>query len=150
MKILNCYAGIGGNRKLWGNEHQVTAVEYDRNIASIYKDNFPDDEVVIADAHQYLINNFQKFDMVWCSPPCPSHSILRRMNKQIVYPDMNLYAEIILLKKWYDGLFVVENVLPYYEPLIKPDVVLHRHAIWCNFRITQKDFRQLETCKKRV
>jgi len=29
MKILNLYAGIGGNRKLWGDQHQVTAVEYD-------------------------------------------------------------------------------------------------------------------------
>ena len=27
MKILNLYSGIGGNRKLWGDEHEVTAVE---------------------------------------------------------------------------------------------------------------------------
>ena len=27
MRILNLYAGIGGNRKLWGEEHEVTAVE---------------------------------------------------------------------------------------------------------------------------
>ena len=27
LKILNLYAGIGGNRKLWGNEHDITAVE---------------------------------------------------------------------------------------------------------------------------
>ena len=27
MKILNLYAGIGGNRKLWGDEHEVVAVE---------------------------------------------------------------------------------------------------------------------------
>lgn len=27
MKILNLYAGIGGNRKLWGDDHEVTVVE---------------------------------------------------------------------------------------------------------------------------
>lgn len=35
MKILNLYAGIGGNRKLWGNEHEITAVELDPDIAAI-------------------------------------------------------------------------------------------------------------------
>lgn len=25
MKILNLYSGIGGNRKLWGNSHSITA-----------------------------------------------------------------------------------------------------------------------------
>jgi len=25
MKILNLYAGIGGNRKLWGNDHEITS-----------------------------------------------------------------------------------------------------------------------------
>jgi DNA (cytosine-5)-methyltransferase 1 len=27
MRILNLYAGIGGNRKLWGDDHEITAVE---------------------------------------------------------------------------------------------------------------------------
>ena len=55
MKILNLYAGIGGNRKLWGNEHEITAVELDKDIAAIYKDFFPTDKVIVADAHPYLI-----------------------------------------------------------------------------------------------
>ena len=147
-KILNCYAGIGGNRKLWGDEYEITAVEYDANIAKIYQDNFPNDKVVIGDAHQYLLDHFKEFDIIWCSPPCPTHSRLRTMNKVIVYPDMNLYAEIILLQKWFRGLWIIENVIPYYEPLIKPNLILHRHAIWCNFRIEQKEFEKLETCKK--
>lgn len=54
MKILNLYAGIGGNRKLWGSRHQVTAVEKNEEIASIYKDMFPCDQVVVGDAHEYL------------------------------------------------------------------------------------------------
>ena len=41
MEILNLYAGIGGNRKLWGDDHEITAVEYKQEIADIYKDFFP-------------------------------------------------------------------------------------------------------------
>ena len=37
MKILNLYAGIGGNRTLWGDKHEVTAVEINAEIAGIYK-----------------------------------------------------------------------------------------------------------------
>jgi DNA (cytosine-5)-methyltransferase 1 len=43
MKILNLYAGIGGNRKLWtpnGDEHEITAVENVKEIADIYKQFF--------------------------------------------------------------------------------------------------------------
>lgn len=147
-KILNLYAGIGGNRKLWGDEYDVTAVEYDQNIAKVYQDNFQNDTVIVGDAHQYLLDNFKNFDIIWASPPCPTHSRLRTMNKVIVYPDMALYQEIILLQKWFKGLWIVENVIPYYEPLIKPNLILHRHAIWCNFKIEQKEFEKLETCKK--
>jgi hypothetical protein len=31
MKILNLYAGIGGNRKLWGDEHEIVAVENNKD-----------------------------------------------------------------------------------------------------------------------
>ena len=50
MKILNLYAGIGGNRKLWGGV-DVTAVEINPDIAAIYQDLFPDDTIIIDDAH---------------------------------------------------------------------------------------------------
>lgn len=59
MKILNLYAGIGGNRKLWGDSHEITAVEIDPEIAKIYHDFFPQDKVIVADAHQYLLDHFQ-------------------------------------------------------------------------------------------
>lgn len=51
MKILNLYAGIGGNRKLWGDEHEITAVEINPEIAEIYKNLYPQDTVIIGDAH---------------------------------------------------------------------------------------------------
>lgn len=136
MKILNLYAGIGGNRKLWGDEHEVTAVEYKPEIAKIYQGFFPNDTVIVGDAHQYLLEHFKEFDFIWSSPPCPTHSRIRTMQKVIVYPDMALYQEIILLKHFFKGRFVVENVIGYYEPLILPTATLERHYFWTNFPLT--------------
>lgn len=152
MKILNLYAGIGGNRKLWGEDNEVTAIEYDENIAKIYKENFPNDNVIVADAHQYLLEHFREFDFIWASPPCPTHSKVRKtlaikkkkdgtiyeQNKP-VYPDMRLYQEILLLDGYFDGYYCVENVIPWYEPLIEPQK-LGRHCFWSNFKIPNKKF----------
>lgn len=148
IKILNLYAGIGGNRKKWvWNNIDVTAVEINPKIAKIYQDNFPEDKVIVTDAHKYLLEHFKEFDFIWSSPPCPTHSKLRTLQNKIVYPDMNLYQEIILLKKWFNGKYVIENVNPYYKPLIRPTAILHRHCFWSNFRIPQKEFKKLKTCK---
>ena len=145
MKILNLYAGIGGNRKLWGNEHEITAVEYDLQVATVYADLFPSDTVIVADAHQYLLKHFDEFDFIWSSPPCPSHSRLRKhvsMNNgsKAIYPDMKLYEEILLLQHYFKGEWVIENVRPYYEYLIEPTVVLGRHPYWMNFHVEPKEF----------
>jgi len=115
MKILNLYAGIGGNRKLWGDEHEITAVENNKEIAKIYQHFFPNDKMVIADAHQYLLEHFEEFDFIWSSPPCPSHSHIRKelaveakkQNKPI-FPDMKLYEEILLLQGYFKGKWVVD------------------------------------------
>jgi DNA (cytosine-5)-methyltransferase 1 len=151
MKILNLYAGIGGNRKLWGEKHEITAVEYDKNIAAIYKDLYPNDNVIVADAHDYLLQNFKNYDFIWSSPPCPSHSSFRQnigvryRNVKPIYPDMKLYEEIIFLQYNFDKLWVVENVVPYYKPLIQA-TKLQRHMFWSNFDI--KDIK-IETDKIR-
>ena len=68
FKVLNLYAGIGGNRKLW-EDVEVTAVEYDEKIADIYKDFFPNDTVIVSDAHDYLKKHYSEFDFIWASPP---------------------------------------------------------------------------------
>ena len=145
LKVLNLYAGIGGNRKLWTNV-DVTAIEYDEKIASIYQDNFPDDRVIVTDAHQYLLENFDKFDFIWSSPPCPSHSRFRLLwksdgkdtnkytGKSMKFPDMKLYEEIIFLDHFFNGLFCVENVISYYKPLIQP-YEINNHYYWSNFTI---------------
>lgn len=140
MKILNLYAGIGGNRKLWGDEHQVTAIEYDESIVKVYKDLFPKDEVIVTDAHQYLLDHYQEFDFIWSSPPCPSHSKARfglgvgSGKVKGIYPDMKLYQEIIFLQTHFKGKYCVENVMAYYKPLIEPQKV-GRHWYWTNFEI---------------
>ena len=140
MKILNLYAGIGGNRKLWGDDHDITAVELNPDIARIYQDFFPNDTVVVGDAHQYLIDHYKGYDFIWSSPPCPSHSRVRTMgvyaeNVEAIYPEMSLYQEIILLKYFAKGDWVIENVRPYYQPLIDATIELHRHLFWCNFPV---------------
>lgn len=133
MKILNLYAGIGGNRKLWGDEHNITAVEINPNIAKIYQDLYPYDTVIVGDAHEYLRQHFRTFDFIWASPPCPTHSVLqmtRYYDEKLKYPDMTLYQEIILLKHFFKGKWVIENVKPYYKPLIEPSFIVNRHLFW--------------------
>ena len=139
MKVLNLYAGIGGNRKLW-KDCEVTAVEWDKETAKVYQDYFPDDNVIVGDAHKYLIDHFSEFDFIWSSPPCPTHSILNTVNnglgRKLKYPDMSLYQEIIFLNNWFKGKYCVENVKPYYTPLIPPSKILHRHLYWTNFKLS--------------
>lgn len=144
MKILNLYAGIGGNRKLWGDEHDITAVELDPAIAAVYQELYPNDTVIVADAHQYLLEHYKEFDFIWSSPPCPTHSrtnLFLNPKGYIRYPDMKLYEEILFLKQFkYEGWWLVENVKPYYTPLVQPTAVIHRHLFWSNFNIEGKDF----------
>lgn len=139
MKILNLYACLGGNRYKWGDEHEVTAIELDEDLAAMYKKRFPKDIVIITDAHKYLLENFQNFDFIWSSPPCPSHSRIRFMNSynnKIIpqYPDMKLYEEIIFLNKYFKGKYCVENVIPFYTPLIAGKQ-RGRHIYWTNFAL---------------
>jgi len=143
IKVLNLYAGVGGNRKLWENV-EVTAIEYDENIAATYKHFFPNDEVIVCDAHKYLVEHYKEFDFIWASPPCQSHSRIRFMNQtqnKPIYPDMKLYQEILFLKHYFKGLWVVENVKGFYEPLIVPQTI-GSHYYWSNYKIPVKIERE--------
>ena len=139
-KVLNLYAGIGGNRKRW-EDVDVTAVELDDRRVECYRDHFPEDCVVEADAHKYLLDHYDEYDFIWASPPCPTHSEMRKIFHQDdnpKYPDMRLYQEILFLKHTFTGDWVVENVVPYYEPLINADK-RGRHLFWSNFYIPEID-----------
>jgi DNA (cytosine-5)-methyltransferase 1 len=145
-KILNLYACLGGNRYKWdevaeeaGIDMEVTAVELDEELARLYQERFPNDIVVVADAHQYLLDHYQEFDFIWTSPPCPTHSRARYWGfgangKNPIYPDMKLYQEIIFLEHHFKSKYVVENVIPYYEPMLNP-VKRGRHLYWTNLKL---------------
>mgnify|MGYP003656941073 CR=1 FL=1 len=140
MKILNLYACLGGNRYKWNEvkeDIEVTAIELDRELAQLYKERFPNDKVIVTDAHQYLLDHYKEYDFIWSSPPCPTHSrsrFARRESTEAKYPDLKLYQEIIFLNKWFKGKYIVENVIPYYEPLI-PAHKRGRHLYWSNFNL---------------
>jgi len=140
MKILNLYACLGGNRYKWNevkDDIQVTAVEYDPELAKLYQERFPNDTVIVADAHQYLLEHYKYFDFIWSSPPCPTHSRIQhsmKTTRKMQYPDMKLYQEIIFLNTFFEGKYCVENVIPYYTPLI-PAKERGRHLYWTNFNL---------------
>lgn len=139
MKVLNLYAGLGGNRKLW-QDVEVTAVENNEEIAAIYKEYFPNDTVIVGDAHQYLLDHHHEFGFIWTSRPCQTHSRARMWASAggrypAKYPDMTLYQEIIFMQHFVKCKWVAENVKPYYKPLIAPTAEIGRHLFWSNFHI---------------
>ena len=157
-KVLNLYACLGGNRYKWnevakqaGIDMEVTAVELDPEAARLYQERFPNDIVIVADAHQYLLDHYKEFDFIWSSPPCPSHSRARYWahgQNLPEYPNMMLYQEIIFLQHHFKGQYVVENVIPYYQPLIVAQK-RGRHLYWCNFNlpgnINDRQFKLTQT-----
>lgn len=140
VNILNLYAGIGGNRQRW--QGNVTAVESNAEIAAIYGDMYPDDTVIVADAHQFLLDNFKNYDFIWSSPPCTTHSNARRPHVQTnkiaaVFPAAELWQEVMLLKHFAKCAWVVENVKAYYKPPVPPSFSIQRHNFWSNFEVQQ-------------
>ena len=57
-----------------------------------------------------------------------------RENTKPYYSDMKLYEEILFLDNFFDGKYCVENVIPYYEPLIAAKK-RGRHLYWTNFNL---------------
>lgn len=143
FRVLNLCAGVGGNRKDW-EDCQVTAVENDEKIAKVYQKLFPNDAVIIGDSYEYLKDNYQNFDFVWISPPCQKHSKMMKATRHKVadYPDFKLYEVIVFLQHFFKGKWVVENIKPYYEPLIKPTAEIGRHLFWSNFPIDNIEVKQ--------
>ncbi len=147
MRILNLYSGIGGNRALWGGEHQITSVEFDPIISDVYAKVYPMDTTINGDALEYTQRHYTEFDFIWASPPCPSHGQYRHNVGVIgkgfdpVIPDMTpIYGLVTFLQTYFSGSWVVENVVPYYKPLIQPRFELHRHLFWSNFDVPQRSF----------
>ena len=163
FKVLNNYAGIGGNRKKWPKtitrNGKIEAVEINPVVAKIYQDLFPTDKVIVEDAADYLAKHYDEYDFIWASRPCQSHSFLNYVNNIALrhrhnrkLPDMGLYSEIIFLQTFFHGKWVVENVRPYYKPLIQPSFYMGRHYFWSNkFLLTEniKKFKNFENINKK-
>lgn len=145
MKILVGCAGIGGESELWDDlTNEITHVEIDPKIGRIISERKPNRKIIIGDAYEYLLSNFSNFDFIWFSPPCQSNSRMIRSgkNRKPRFPDLKLYELKIFLDYNFKGKYCVENVIPYYEPLIKPTVKLGRHLFWANFNISNFELKQ--------
>lgn len=150
MRILNLYAGIGGNAKLWRQTAKqynqdifITHVEINPLLCKELRLLFPDDVVLNIDANDYLEYLAQNdmlndYDIIWSSPPCQTHSRMNRINSKKYhkssYIDPSYIQQIILLKYNYDGCYFVENVSPYYGVLFD-GVQIGRHIIWSNIDV---------------
>ena len=140
MKILILCAGIGGESELWDDlKNKITHVEIDPKIAQVIKDRKPNRTMVIGDAFQYLLENSRQFDFIWMSPPCQGNSKMIRSgkNRKPRFPDLRLYEVKIFLDFNFKGKYVIENVIPYYNPVIKPTAKIGRHLFWANFNIDE-------------
>lgn len=151
-KGLILFAGCGGFR--YGVRGfpgwEWTAVELDPNIAKIYADNFPVDNLIVGDAMEYLRDHAHEFDFIQASPPCQTHSrqryglgVCSQNPKQCLrheFCDPMLWQSIIFMAthprlkpgvKW-----LIENVNPYYAHLVKfaPQyrAKCGRHYVWTN------------------
>ena len=152
MKILNLYAGIGGNRAQWGDEHEITAVEFDEKIAAAYQQLWPNDQVIVGDAHQYLIDHHDEFDFIWSSPPCQTHTRMQLLRVKGYgdapkYPSGVLFEEIVFLANWATTPYVIENVIPYYKQHIPGYQKIARHLYWASFEIPKYDDHSQENLR---
>lgn len=135
IRVLNAYAGIGGNRHLWPAHWAVTAVEWDPKVAAEYSRRYPADTVIVGDAHAAVMETAGDYDAVWSSPPCPTHSRLALVNVSRhgipLAPDPRLWLEVEHLSSSKIA-YVVENVHTYYVPPVAPDLVSARHYYWAS------------------
>jgi len=154
MNVLNGYAGLGGNAKYW-QDCNVVAVEKDSKIAGVYKTNNAKHKVIIGDVIDHLLNNYQDYDFIWLSPPCQANTRMIRSgrNRKPRLPSLELYELKIFLDYNFDGKYVIENVIPYYDPPIHPTAKIGRHLFWSNFDISDfkmehpKNFINIGTAK---
>jgi len=156
-EVLNAWAGIGANTHNWNRDkYNITHIEINEEIAEANTELHPNDTVIQTDAKQFLVENYQDFDYIWASPPCPSHSSIAKAGAKngqynAKIPDMNLYGVIIFLDEYFEGDWTVENVQPFYERLdkqerekaeakqtvIPPAQKTSRHLFWSSHEISE-------------
>jgi DNA (cytosine-5)-methyltransferase 1 len=134
--LYNGCAGFGANTHLLNRkEVDVTHTEMFQDIANVNRLLHPDDEVIVADTFQHFQENHEKYNFAWFSVNCQGHSKMvkaTRHNVNKIPPVTELYGLIIFLTHFYKGDWVVENVVPFYKPLIEPTLRVGRHLFWSN------------------
>lgn len=70
---------------------------------------------------------------------CQANSRMIRSgkNRKPRLPDLLLYEFKIWFDCNYKGKYVIENVIPYYQPVIEPTAKIGRHLFWANFPISE-------------
>lgn len=142
MRILIGCAGIGGESEYWCDEkNEITHVEHYSKIAKVISDRKKNRKVIVGDAYDYLLKNYKQFDFIWFSPNCQANSRMIRggKNRKPRFPDLRLYELKIFFDCNFDGFYCIENVKPYYKPVIEPSAKIGRHLFWSNFNI-EEDF----------
>jgi len=147
MILLDLFAGVGGTALGIQNfleDRNITysyyAVEYDNEIIKAHELFRPQSIVIEADAYIIVYSDLREYAFIWASPPCQSHSQCNmfwdRRN-----PDMRLW-DLINYFKELSKPFIVENVKPYYKPLIKPTLKIRRHYFWSNLPLEPFEFEK--------
>jgi len=140
-KLLHLYAGLGGTTELLDESvFEITHIELNPKIAAVLQKRKPNQKVIIADAHQFLLENYKDYDVIASGIMCQTHSKMNRATRHnmVRFVDGKLFEEIIFLNTYFKGKWFVENVVPYYEPYGNP-TKMGRHLFWSNFDITPMD-----------
>ena len=147
IKLLNLFSGIGGNTYTLNRDRfEVTHIEHNVEVAEECELQNPQDIVIMDDAWEY-VHDYDKYDYLWASPPCQTHTGLNNAlhgQGRRRLPDFRLYALITYLKHFVKTPWVVENVKPYYQDLamIRPTAVLSRHWYWSNYNLIGERYKQ--------
>ena len=152
LRILDLFAGIGGTARGFqkclnevGVRYEYYAVDIDEAILVIHKRLNPKSITIQRDAYTFSKETLRTYDFIWASPPCHTHSrgLWFRKRYLNVEPDYRLYDLIRLLRS-VGKPFIVENVIPRYEPPIKYDIVIGRHVFWTNLYLRKVPFRRVQ------
>ncbi|MHA1887546.1 MAG: DNA cytosine methyltransferase [Promethearchaeota archaeon] len=151
MKILDLYAGLGGTAKgiqkalaEFAIDYEYFAVDNNHNICIAHKQNNPSSQIICDNALNWL-KYINKFDFIWASPPCQSHSKLQYIHKNRLI-DWSLWHIIDVLRRK-NIPYVVENVLVYYNEPFEHTLMVGRHCFWSNIKLVPFEYKK---CPKKL
>lgn len=113
--VASLFAGCGGSSLGYSmaGYREVSAVEWDKHAASVFRRNFPEVPLIVGDIAQVRPDVLGlaagNLDVLDGSPPCQGFSTTGR--RQLDDPRNSLFREFVrLLDAWAPRAFVMENV----------------------------------------